>query len=48
MMKESEEVRRLKLKRLKESLAKAEGDIVAGKGAILDDKEDIEAFFVNL
>jgi antitoxin ParD1/3/4 len=48
MMKESEEVRRLKLKRLKESLAKAEGDIVAGRGTILDDKEDIEAFFVNL
>lgn len=48
MMKESEEVRRLKLKRLKESLAKAEGDIAAGKGTILNDDEDINAFFANL
>jgi antitoxin ParD1/3/4 len=48
MMKESEEVRRLKLKRLKESLAKAEGDIASGKGTILNDDEDINAFFANL
>ena len=48
MMKESEEVRRAKLKRLKEALGKAEADIAAGRGAILDDDEDIAAFFARI
>ncbi|MBS0275867.1 MAG: type II toxin-antitoxin system ParD family antitoxin [Proteobacteria bacterium] len=48
MMKESEEIRRVKLKRLKAALVKAEGDIAAGKGAILNDEADIDAFFARL
>jgi antitoxin ParD1/3/4 len=48
LMKESEAVRRAKLKRLKEALTKAEADIAAGKGTILEDDEDIDAFFAQL
>lgn len=48
LMKESESVRRAKYKRLKKALAKAEEDIVAGRGTILEDDEDIDAFFAEL
>jgi hypothetical protein len=47
-MEEGEEVRKHKLERLKEALARADGDIVAGKGTILTDEKDIDALFVAI
>jgi len=48
LMKESEDVRRAKLKRLKKALAKGEEDIASGRATTLNDDSEIEAFFANL
>jgi len=48
LMKESEDVRRAKLKRLKAALAKGESDVSSGRVTVLDDQDEIEAFFANL
>ena len=48
LMKESEEFRRAKLKKLKAALAKGEADIVSGRATLLDHGEDIEAFSARL
>jgi antitoxin ParD1/3/4 len=48
LMKESEAVRRAKLKRLKTALAKGEEDIASGRATTLNDDSEIEAFFANL
>jgi antitoxin ParD1/3/4 len=48
IMKETEDVRRARLKRLKAALAKGESDIASGRMTALDSDEDIEAFFAQL
>ncbi|MGQ0741342.1 MAG: type II toxin-antitoxin system ParD family antitoxin [Alphaproteobacteria bacterium] len=48
LMKQSEEVRRAKLKRLKAALAKGEADVASGRMATLESEEEIEAFFASL
>ena len=48
LMKETEEVRRAKLKRLKAALAKGEEDIAAGRYTVLETEEDIDEFFESL
>ncbi len=48
LMKESEEFRRAKLKKLKAALAEGEADLAAGHVLKLDSDEDIEAFFARL
>jgi antitoxin ParD1/3/4 len=48
LMKESEEVRRAKLKRLKTALAQGEADVASGRITTLDNDDEIEAFFARL
>jgi antitoxin ParD1/3/4 len=48
LMKENEEVRRAKLKRLKKALAKGEEDIASGRTTTLNDDAEIDAFFARL
>ncbi|HEY8698871.1 MAG TPA: type II toxin-antitoxin system ParD family antitoxin [Rhizomicrobium sp.] len=48
LMKESEEVRRAKLKRLKAALAKGEADVASGRVTTLENDDEIEAFFARL
>jgi antitoxin ParD1/3/4 len=48
LMKESEEIRRAKLKRLKAALAKGEADVASGRITALNSDDDIDAFFENL
>ena len=48
LLKESEEFRRAKLKKLKAALAKGEADLASGRVSVLDSEEDIEAFFARL
>ena len=48
LMKEIEEVRRARLKRLKAALALGESDIASGRVTTLESDEDIEAFFTTL
>jgi antitoxin ParD1/3/4 len=48
MMKEGEEVRRIKLKRLREALAEGETDIALGHVTTLRDESELEAFFAEL
>ncbi|HWA91916.1 MAG TPA: type II toxin-antitoxin system ParD family antitoxin [Rhizomicrobium sp.] len=48
LMKESEELRRAKLKRLRAALAKGEADYAAGRYAILETEADIDALFAEL
>ena len=45
---EHDEIRRLKLERLREELAKGEADLAAGRSAVLEDDQAIEAFFARL
>lgn len=47
-MKETEETRRARLKRLKSALAKGEADIAGGRATILESGQDIADFFANL
>jgi antitoxin ParD1/3/4 len=48
LMKESEDVRRAKLKRLKKAIAQGDEDIASGRATTLNDDGEIEAFFANL
>ncbi len=48
LMKESEEVRRAKLKRLKAAIAKGEMDVASGRVISLESDEEIDAFFSRL
>lgn len=48
LLKETEEVRRARLKRLKAALTKGEDDIAASRATMLDSDADIEAFFAEL
>lgn len=48
LMKESEELRHLKLKRLRAALAKGEVDIASGRFTALGDDDAIDAFFARL
>jgi antitoxin ParD1/3/4 len=48
LLKETEELRRARLKRLKTALAKGEDDVAAGRVTTLENEEDIEAFFASL
>lgn len=47
-MRETEEFRRAKLKRLKAALAKGEADVASGRFTTLESDEEIEAFFAKL
>ena len=48
LLKESEEFRRAKLRKLKAALTKGEADLASGRVSVLDSEEDIEAFFARL
>jgi antitoxin ParD1/3/4 len=48
LMKETEEVRHARLKRLKMALAKGEADVAAGRTTILESDEEIASFFAGL
>ena len=47
LMKENEEIRRVKLKRLKDALAEGETDAASGRVSTLRDEGEIEAFFAR-
>lgn len=48
LMKENEEIRRVKLKRLKEALAEGETDAASGRVSTLRDEDELDAFFARL
>jgi antitoxin ParD1/3/4 len=48
LMQEHEELRRLKLKRLREELTKGETDLTAGRSTVLASDEDLARFFARL
>ena len=48
LLKETEEVRRAKLKRLRSALAKGEADVAAGRVTLLTAGDDIEQFIARL
>lgn len=48
LMQEHDEIRRLKLERLRDELARGEADLAAGRSTSLGDDEEIEAFFARL
>lgn len=48
LMQEHDEIRRLKLERLREELARGEDDLAAGRVTVLAEDEDIRAFFGKL
>ena len=48
LMGEFEEVRRRKLERLREELARGEADLAAGRFVSLEDDEELRAFFARL
>jgi antitoxin ParD1/3/4 len=48
LMQEHDEVRRLKLERLREALAKGEVDLAAGRVTTIESDEELEAFFARL
>jgi antitoxin ParD1/3/4 len=48
LMQEHDAIRRLKLERLREELARGEADLAAGRSLVLAGDEDIEAFFARL
>jgi len=48
LMKDHEEVRRAKLKRLRAALAKGEADAAAGRMVVLKDDAELDAFFARL
>jgi len=47
LMKETDEVRRAKLKKLKAALAEGEADVASGRFTALQNDEDIDAFFAG-
>lgn len=48
LFKETEELRRVKLKRLRTALAKGEADVEAGRVTVLADDADVRDFFARL
>jgi len=48
LMQEHDEIRRLKLERLRDELAKGEADIASGRVTVLDSDDAIEDFFARL
>jgi antitoxin ParD1/3/4 len=48
LMQEHDEVRRLKLERLREELAKGEADLAAGRITTLSGDDEIQEFFARL
>jgi antitoxin ParD1/3/4 len=48
LMKDAEQIRTAKLKRLKAALAKGEAAIASGDVAVLESDDEIDAFFANL
>lgn len=48
LMQEHDEIRRLKLERLRDELTKGEADLAAGRSTVLDEDQEIEAFFARL
>ena len=48
LMREFEEVRRLKLERLRNALAKGEADLAAGRSVTIADDDQLAAFFARL
>lgn len=48
LMLEHDEVRRLKLKRLREELAKGEADLAVGRSTMLSSDREIAEFFARL
>lgn len=48
LMNETDDLRRVKLKRLKAALAKGEDDVASGRVAALKDSGEVEAFFAGL
>ena len=48
LLKETDEVRRAKLKRLRSALAKGEADVAAGRVTVLAGADDIEQFIARL
>lgn len=48
LMQEHEEIRRLKLKRLRDELAKGESDLATCRSTALTSDEDLERFFSRL
>ena len=48
LLKETEEVRRARLKRLKTALAKGEADVASGRMTAIDSDEDLRVFFARL
>ncbi|MBI2978214.1 MAG: type II toxin-antitoxin system ParD family antitoxin [Rhodospirillales bacterium] len=47
-MQETDELRRLKLKRLREELAKGEADVAAGRLTALASDDELDGFFARL
>ena len=47
-MQEHDEVRRLKLERLREELAKGEADLAAGRITTLSGDDEVQEFFARL
>jgi antitoxin ParD1/3/4 len=47
-MQEQNEIRRLKLERLRDELAKGEDDLAAGRAATLSNEEETRALFARL
>ena len=48
LMQEQEEIRRLKLERLRDELAKGEADLSAGQSASFSNEDEIRALFARL
>lgn len=48
LMQESDEVRRLKLERLRDELAKGEADLAAGRFVTLSNDDELAEFFARL
>jgi len=48
LMQEHDEVRRLKLERLREELAKGEADLAAGRATVLAGDDELEELFARL
>lgn len=48
LMKETDEIHRAKLKKLKAALAAGESDVASGRFTTLQTDEDIDAFFARL
>ena len=48
LLQEHDEVRRLKLERLRDALAKGEGDLAAGRSTTLSGDDELKEFFARL